>query len=421
MDNIPNDIIPIIFNFITLITDKRQFLRTCKRINNITKKLMVKYENNFEVEYFPKIETYCVEKFTLELYNDKYFRLMPMSYINVNNNIIVDTLVMSGNIELLKISANNGCDLRNENRFVNIHHMDNQYDYERFFSIIFGNKCNIRQIADIFSLAAHYGHLNILEFLVYQGCKPIWISALMAAKNGQLDTLKWLKTNNCEFTHYVSAIASLYGHYDVIKWLIQIDCISHLASKFAGRKGYVNILELLKENKCKISSKVGSEAAGNGHINVLEWLRKNNYIINDDINNLAAAFGHLNVLIWLKENGFKGNNTSCVEAAYDGNLNTIKWLIENGYELDRYQVFEVAISYDFFHIFEWLINNGYEIDKHEICDMALSYQNTIIIEWLAKNNYKWNEENINSVNDLTENNHKETLNWAKSIQYMINK
>ncbi len=45
MDALPNDIILEIFNNITVISDKRNFIRTCKTYNNITKQLMnqIKY------------------------------------------------------------------------------------------------------------------------------------------------------------------------------------------------------------------------------------------------------------------------------------------------------------------------------------------------------------------------------------------
>ncbi len=434
MDNIPNDIILLIFNNIKLITDKRQFLRTCKRTNNITKKLMEEYENNYEIEYFDKIKKYCVEKFTLELCHDKYFHLIPKTYLSATNEIIGDALAFFGNIDLLKILQKNKNKLLSRSLFGHTTVIDccffGESEYgndsgclkERFYERTFGTKCDIRFISNVCALASHNGNINILEYFLSIEANINWLSPFMAAKNGQLDTLKWLQKNNCKFNHYVPAIASLYGHHDVLEWLIKNNCkINHLTGEFAGRKGNVNILELLKEYKYELSYHVSNKAAEYGNVNVLEWLKENHYIIDNETNDFAAAHGHLNVLIWLKENGFKSNNTSCIEAAYSGHLDIIKWLLENDYELDRYQVLEIAISYDYFHIFEWLINNGYGLDKHEICDMALSYQNTIIIEWLARNNYKWNKENINSVNDLIENNHKETLNWARNIQNMINK
>lgn len=45
MENLPLEIIPIIFNYIPIIDDKRNFLRTCKKYNIITKQLLnnIKY------------------------------------------------------------------------------------------------------------------------------------------------------------------------------------------------------------------------------------------------------------------------------------------------------------------------------------------------------------------------------------------
>ena len=88
MNNVPNDLIPIIFNYIPKISDKRLFTQSNKRINNITKSLMIQFENNFIVEYFNQYDYYCVEKFTLELCHDGYFHLIPETYLYPNNTII---------------------------------------------------------------------------------------------------------------------------------------------------------------------------------------------------------------------------------------------------------------------------------------------------------------------------------------------
>ncbi len=112
---LPDEIVLVIFDNILLITDKRQFLKTCIKYNEITKSSMQQFENNYEIQNFRKINKYCVEKFTLELCHDKYFGLIPMKYIVKTNTIIVDCLAAflhSSQINiLLELATNNGCDL----------------------------------------------------------------------------------------------------------------------------------------------------------------------------------------------------------------------------------------------------------------------------------------------------------------------
>ncbi len=88
MDTIPDEIIILIFDAIQKITDKRQFLRTCIKYNTLNNKSIHKYEQNYRVKYY-KINRYCVEKFTIELCQDSYFDMIPLSYIIPSNYIIM--------------------------------------------------------------------------------------------------------------------------------------------------------------------------------------------------------------------------------------------------------------------------------------------------------------------------------------------
>ncbi len=117
MDALPNEIILIIFDSIKLITDKRQFLRTCVNYNKITKCKMETFEKNYFIKGFDKIGNYCVEKFTLELCHDRYFDMIPNSYINPDNTILIKALVRFNCIKILEMAKNNGCDLKSVGSF----------------------------------------------------------------------------------------------------------------------------------------------------------------------------------------------------------------------------------------------------------------------------------------------------------------
>ncbi len=182
MDGVPNDLMPVIFDFITLITDKRQFLRTCNIINIMTKKLMEEYENNFKIDNFKKRNGYCVEKFTLELCHDKYFHLIPNTYLIPNNKIIVSALATFGNLQLLQIAVENGCKLKVQRP------SNNYYTYITKFSKI----KDLTKITDTCALAAQYGHQHIIEFCLNNGCELNRLSYLMAINNGHFALADWL-------------------------------------------------------------------------------------------------------------------------------------------------------------------------------------------------------------------------------------
>jgi len=110
MHDFPDETILIIFEHINKITDKRQFLQTCKHINVITKDMIEKAENNIEIKGLAKIYHNCVQKFTMELCHDSYFDKIPLSYFNRHNTVIMHLLVQYGQLELLKFARNNGCE-----------------------------------------------------------------------------------------------------------------------------------------------------------------------------------------------------------------------------------------------------------------------------------------------------------------------
>ena len=119
MEHVPLDIIIIIFSHIEKITDKRQFTRTCITYNNSTKKLIEIAESEIKIKtkikenskYLKYTKKYSVEKFTLELCNDSYFNLIPMSYLNPKNNIIIIASAIYGQEKLFKLAMKNGCDI----------------------------------------------------------------------------------------------------------------------------------------------------------------------------------------------------------------------------------------------------------------------------------------------------------------------
>ncbi len=193
MQSLPNEIIPIIFGFIQKITDKRMFIRTCKIYNNLTKILIKKVELNnltrrklsLYISYL-KHNAYTVERFTLELCFDSYLDLIPMSYINRNNVIIIDVAIIWNNIKLLEMAINNGCELSYYNRMLII-------DYDR---------------------------LDMIKLL---GDKIKWDknTSARAISNGKLDIIIWAKQNNLELDiRRVHEIAIIYGQLNIVKWTV---------------------------------------------------------------------------------------------------------------------------------------------------------------------------------------------------------
>src|SRR5436853_7703082 len=102
------ELIQLIFINIPKISDKRFFIRTCKIYNLLLQGILTTADSNFITDGFDKITKYCKEKFTLELCYDKYFHLLPESYINSNNEVLIRAVLMYGNSKILAYIMNDG-------------------------------------------------------------------------------------------------------------------------------------------------------------------------------------------------------------------------------------------------------------------------------------------------------------------------
>ncbi len=119
MNTLPNEIIILIFELISKITDKRHFLRTCILYNNITKVSMYEYEIP---DFYGKLK-YSVQKFTLELFHDGYFGLIPKCYITPTNISLVKCLTYYDNVPLflIELAEEKKCIIRVGNNIYRAH------------------------------------------------------------------------------------------------------------------------------------------------------------------------------------------------------------------------------------------------------------------------------------------------------------
>jgi len=268
---LPNDLILVIFGYINKITDKRQFLRTCKRINFITKDMITRdeytyYDNHIMIKHYGCNEHITKEyyddltKFTLELCVDSYFDKIPISYFNKNNRRIIYFLIKYGQLELFKFARKNGCD----------------WVYSEGWSWHY-NSCE---------KAAHFGQLEILKYLhIFE------------------------RTSNC-FIDYMTVIrAAGRGDLEMLEWI----------------KGNVNDWEHIKQDR-----RICSEAALNGHLDTLIWARTNGCPWDERTCSDAATNGHLHVIKWARENGCRWNIFTCACAKNNGHLHVLEWARTNG-------------------------------------------------------------------------------------------
>jgi hypothetical protein len=240
MNNLPLEIIFVIVTYIQKITDKRQFTQTCNTYNNLTNPLIKTQELSIKFEYFIYPTNYCIEKFTLELCNDSYFDRITECYLCPDNKIIINVLTAYGQIDLLKIAMNNGCEL-----FGNIRY---GYAYECVKNILCEH-------------AVMSGKIDMLLFVKSHGCQWTSETSDFSALCDHLHILKFLKENKCVPSRIASFNAAINGNYEMMRWLLENECEIHSGVRnIAKRIGNLDMLELFKtimvnwdddDDKCK--------------------------------------------------------------------------------------------------------------------------------------------------------------------------
>lgn len=154
-----------------------------------------------------------------------------------------------------------------------------------------------------------------------------------ATREGYLNVLKWMVTNGCIMSKTTLIEASLHGHLDVVKWLMN-DCrliVSMRRPRIAAAKsGHVHVLEYLGDFfHYRVHETICLKAARHGHLPVIEWVLSRHDLQFDTIreSRIAAAKGcHLNVLKWFDERfPYNANERSiCMKAARYGHLSVLK-------------------------------------------------------------------------------------------------
>ncbi len=238
METLPYELILEIFNHILLITDKRQFLRTCNYYNLLTKQLFLEYEKNYKIGDFAKISKYNVEKYTLELCYNGYFDMIPEHYIIPNNESLVVIFTYFGSIKLLKKLKLKGS------------YLDCICEYSAFFGQL---------------EVLHWAHKNGCCWNDYHTCAN-------AAENGHLSCLEYAHENGCLWDEYTCSKASFNGHLSCLQYAHENGCLwDENTCAYAASNGHLLCLQYARLNGCDWDNHVYKNAKKYGHIELLNW------------------------------------------------------------------------------------------------------------------------------------------------------
>jgi hypothetical protein len=180
--------------------------------------------------------------------------------------------------------------------------------------------------ANMCSLAASEGHLEMLKWAKKNGYNWDEITCSLASKGGHLEILKWARENNCPWDEVVCVEAANGGHFSILKWARENGCPwNEDVCSEAACNGHIEILKWARENGCPWNKEVSYLAAYGGHLEILKWARENKCPWGKGTCILAASKGHLEILKWASKNGCPWNENVCSAAALGGHFETLKW------------------------------------------------------------------------------------------------
>lgn len=171
---------------------------------------------------------------------------------------------------------------------------------------------------DCCSLAAQGGHLEMLQWLLQQGC-PCSQDALHTASGaGRLEVLQWLASHPG------------WRPQDILRQSGAMQSTIRAAQN-------VCVLEWLLSEGCPASYRVWEQAAAFGRLGVLQWAHANQHLARGCGSSLlesAALGGNVQVMEWIalvSDCPVDGEEEVCRLAAERGQLRALQWLVDRGH------------------------------------------------------------------------------------------
>lgn len=177
------------------------------------------------------------------------------------------------------------------------------------------------------SIAAQYGHFELLIWLREIGCGWDHSACKKAALGGQLSTLQWLRKEGCSWNETTCIAAVRADRCDILEWVVKNGCpLSQETFYKAAELGREDALNFLKDWLGKPSVKASILAAHSGHLHILRWLKENHFQISNTICVVACFQDHAQIVQWGFELGFPCGKSVIRTAKENKAIDVLRWL-----------------------------------------------------------------------------------------------
>jgi hypothetical protein len=235
--------------------------------------------------------------------------------------------------------------------------------------------------------AAAGGHRNILELAMQQRSGTLPQCCLSAAaKGGHLELLRWLRKDiGLTWRPYEDSwAAGASGNMQVLLWIVFDGCVLHYSAAVeAAKRGDVLMLGWLCDAGVELPSNCTAEAAGGGHLEALKWLHRRAVQWHVRTAACAAGQGHLELLQWAVGRGCPWNASDVMrEAAMGGHVHVLQWACQHVRAWST-EVCQLAAEQNRTEVVFWAAAHGFPLTR-EVAAGAARTGNMAVLELLRE-------------------------------------
>jgi hypothetical protein len=104
-------------------------------------------------------------------------------------------------------------------------------------------------------------------------------------------------------------------------------------------------------------------AASSGRVDILDLLHEHNCPMSSGACYAAAKGRHLEALKWLREHDHSWDDGVAVNCAYNGDLEMLQWVVQNKGPWNKSRCFSYAQSHKHKEVAEWIRSNHLKAKK----------------------------------------------------------
>ena len=189
-----------------------------------------------------------------------------------------------------------------------------------------------------------------------------------AVKRNEIDILKYLIKDGCDINCHASFEAVKNDNFEILKYIVKNHTYNDATFNLAASKNNIKMMKYLFKKNCSFDHNTCNDAARSGSLEALKWLIENDCTVAYNIYDFAAIGGNIKLLNYLfsqfahdlsKPHFSSRTMESAVE---NGRLSVLKWLIKKKCPME-YRATYLAYKNNNIKCLDYLINNKCPVEN----------------------------------------------------------